>query len=114
MATKGANRLAHLFPRSRFSAPKYDSAFVDSGFGTPSIDVIEVPTAGNHLRIEWTAKSASKPILLVGHYDTVWPIGTLQRLPLAVIDGKARGPGVFDMKAGLVQGFWAMRALLEE
>lgn len=51
-------------------------------------------------------------ILLLGHLDTVWPIGTLARLPFSAEDGRLRGPGVFDMKAGVVQG-WAALALLE-
>jgi glutamate carboxypeptidase len=49
--------------------------------------------------------------LLVGHHDTVWPIGTLARIPWSLVDGIARGPGVFDMKAGLVQTFHALAAL---
>lgn len=39
--------------------------------------------------------------LLLGHLDTVWPVGSLAELPFAVTDGRARGPGVFDMKAGI-------------
>jgi glutamate carboxypeptidase len=50
---------------------------------------------------------------MVGHFDTVWPAGTLAHMPFQVEDGQARGPGVFDMKAGLVQAFWALRALRE-
>jgi glutamate carboxypeptidase len=42
-------------------------------------------------------------VLLLGHFDTVWPLGTLASWPFAVQDGVARGPGVFDMKAGIVQ-----------
>lgn len=48
---------------------------------------------------------------LVGHYDTVWPVGTLAGRPFAVAAGRATGPGVFDMKAGLVQGLAAIAAL---
>lgn len=51
--------------------------------------------------------------LLLGHCDTVWPIGTLKKMPLVVEDGIMRGPGVFDMKSGLVQGIFALRALRE-
>lgn len=51
--------------------------------------------------------------LLLGHCDTVWPIGTLATMPLVIEDGHMRGPGVFDMKAGLVQGILALRALHE-
>ncbi|MDP9867688.1 MULTISPECIES: M20/M25/M40 family metallo-hydrolase [Streptosporangium] len=50
-------------------------------------------------------------VLLVGHHDTVWPIGTLATHPWSLVDGIARGPGVFDMKAGLVQIFHALAAL---
>jgi glutamate carboxypeptidase len=42
-------------------------------------------------------------VLVVGHYDTVWPLGTIAQWPMTVLDGVARGPGVFDMKAGIVQ-----------
>ncbi|MFB4285408.1 MULTISPECIES: M20 family metallopeptidase [unclassified Nonomuraea] len=50
-------------------------------------------------------------VLLLGHHDTVWPIGTLTTHPWSVVDGVARGPGVFDMKAGLVQTFHALAGL---
>jgi glutamate carboxypeptidase len=50
-------------------------------------------------------------ILLLGHLDTVWPIGTLARIPFASDGHVLRGPGVFDMKAGVVQG-WAALTLL--
>ena len=49
-------------------------------------------------------------VLLVGHHDTVWPIGSLREHPFRVVDGKAYGPGCFDMKAGLVQMFHALAA----
>jgi glutamate carboxypeptidase len=52
-----------------------------------------------------------KPALLIGHYDTVWPEGTLADWPFTVHGGAATGPGVYDMKAGLVTGVWALRAL---
>jgi glutamate carboxypeptidase len=59
----------------------------------------------SHLR--WG--SADPRVLLVGHLDTVWPLGTIDRIPFSVTDGVARGPGSFDMKAGLVQGLFALR-----
>lgn len=51
------------------------------------------------------------PVLILAHYDTVWPLGTLQERPFTVTDGRMTGPGVFDMKAGLVQAVWALGAL---
>ncbi|MCM2393859.1 M20/M25/M40 family metallo-hydrolase [Streptomyces albipurpureus] len=50
-------------------------------------------------------------VLLLGHHDTVWPIGTLATHPWSIENGIARGPGVFDMKGGLVQMFHALASL---
>ena len=52
-------------------------------------------------------------LLVLGHYDTVYASGTLRRMPFRVKSGKAFGPGVFDMKAGIVQALFAFRALRE-
>jgi glutamate carboxypeptidase len=49
--------------------------------------------------------------LLLGHCDTVWPVGTLKQMPVRVEGEAVRGPGVFDMKGGLVQMIYAMRAV---
>ena len=49
--------------------------------------------------------------LLIGHSDTVWPVGTTRSMPVVVENGRVRGPGTFDMKAGLVQGLFALDAL---
>jgi glutamate carboxypeptidase len=51
------------------------------------------------------------PQLLVGHCDTVWPVGTLRQMPVAAEGDLLRGPGVFDMKGGLVQMLYALRAV---
>ncbi len=51
--------------------------------------------------------------LLLGHCDTVWPLGTLDKMPLVVEDNVVRGPGVYDMKSGLTQMIFALRALKE-
>lgn len=57
--------------------------------------------------------TAPGTVLLLCHYDTVWPAGTLAEWPFEVVDGRATGPGVFDMKTGLVQAVWALRLLRE-
>jgi glutamate carboxypeptidase len=62
-----------------------------------------------HLR--WVFGDGPRRVLLVGHHDTVWPIGSLDDHPWSVTDGIARGPGCLDMKAGLVQMFHALSVL---
>ncbi|HEX6770957.1 MAG TPA: M20 family metallopeptidase [Acidobacteriaceae bacterium] len=54
-----------------------------------------------------------KPVLLLGHLDTVWPVGTLAEMPWRVEDGWAYGPGVLDMKAGVVMALEAIRLAQE-
>src|SRR5918996_2684698 len=54
-------------------------------------------------------RNGDRPVLLLCHFDTVWPPGTLAAFPFEVDDGVARGPGTFDMKAGIVQCIEALR-----
>ncbi len=56
-------------------------------------------------------RSKRKPLLLLGHLDTVWPLGTLRSMPWREADGRLWGPGVLDMKAGVVMALAALRAL---
>ena len=53
-------------------------------------------------------------ILLLGHVDTVWPLGTIERLPCRIDGDRITGPGSFDMKAGDIQALWALRAVREQ
>ena len=55
----------------------------------------------------------TRTVVLLGHLDTVWPIGTIRTMPFRVEAGRAYGPGVFDMKAGVVMALAALRALQE-
>ena len=73
------------------------------------------PPRGPHVLVRLPGASpAEKPLLLLGHLDTVWPHGTLAEIPFRIEAGVARGPGVYDMKAGLVQTIWALRTLDRE
>jgi len=56
---------------------------------------------------------AAKPALLLGHLDTVWPLGTLKTMPCRVSDGRLWGPGALDMKAGVAMAFTAIEMLSE-
>lgn len=53
----------------------------------------------------------NQPVMLLGHLDTVWPLGTLQQMPFRIADGRVWGPGTLDMKAGVAMGLVAIRAL---
>jgi glutamate carboxypeptidase len=59
------------------------------------------------------ARSKRGRVLLLGHLDTVWPKGTLKKMPWREVDGTLRGPGVLDMKAGVVMALEAVAALRE-
>lgn len=64
---------------------------------------------GDDGRVRWTSAPGRDPdVLLLGHLDTVWPIGTLARLPFVVDGERVTGPGTFDMKAGIVLGVHAL------
>lgn len=67
--------------------------------------------AGDHLQVDFPG--LGKPILMLGHMDTVWDLGTLAAMPFRVASGHAYGPGSFDMKAGIVQAIYAVSALRE-
>src|SRR5687768_12538475 len=69
------------------------------------------PTAGDHLRASFG--SGARQILLLGHFDTVWPVGQVARMPIKRERGRLHGPGVFDMKAGIGLAALATRAVLE-
>lgn len=76
------------------------------------IEIIKNTEAGNHLIAKFGPDDdETKPILILSHYDTVWPEGTLQEMPFKKEDGIIKGPGVFDMKGGLIQALWALRAI---
>jgi glutamate carboxypeptidase len=59
------------------------------------------------------ARGGRKPVLLLGHLDTVWPLGTLKTMPWREKAGRIFGPGVLDMKAGVMMALTAVRALRE-
>ena len=76
------------------------------------VRVIKHPTAGAAVLAQfWGAARQTKPILLLGHLDTVWEVGTLARMPFRIQNGRAYGPGIYDMKSGIVCGLWAVRTL---
>jgi glutamate carboxypeptidase len=101
---------ARLHQIARFTAEQL-RPFADQ------MDLIEAPGFGTHLRACFNseaAQSANAQLLIIGHLDTVWPAGTLERLPFRINDeGQAHGPGVFDMKSGVSIAIEALRAIAE-
>lgn len=70
--------------------------------------------SGNTLEARFGPRSRSAaPVLLLGHLDTVWPLGTLTAMPCRVANGRLFGPGALDMKAGVAMAFTALEMLAE-
>jgi glutamate carboxypeptidase len=86
--------------------------FVGSQFDAigGAVDFIPVERFGDHLRVNFPGKTSEK-ILLLGHTDTVFPVGEVAKRPFHITNGTATGPGVFDMKAGILIMWSALRAL---
>src|SRR3984957_6290786 len=117
----------------RCESPSGDKAAVDR-FGAmvaregrrrgAVVKILRQRLGGEHLRVEMAAEarrdsrrrdgSADRDygqILVLGHLDTIYPIGTIAKMPFRVRSGKAWGPGTFDMKGGLVLALAAVDAL---
>ncbi|HYH32168.1 MAG TPA: M20/M25/M40 family metallo-hydrolase [Pseudonocardia sp.] len=110
--------LPRLVAYARHETPTGDAAALDA-----LADVLEeryrelgartervVHDTGDHLVARW-GDGGQPHVLLLGHHDTVWPRGQLQTMPVAEADGVLRGPGVYDMKGGLVVAELAMAVL---
>ena len=91
-----------------FLAPRFDALGGRSHFHRSN-------EFGDSLQIDFAAPSREagnrRPILLLGHYDTVYPLGTLASMPCKIEDGHLRGPGVLDMKSGIALMLHAIEAL---
>ncbi|KUL67633.1 2-dehydropantoate 2-reductase [Streptomyces albidoflavus] len=85
--------------------------WLDNALGAPAHEEIRPRAAAGDLMIRRYPGTGTRPVLLLGHYDTVWPTGTLDQWPFRRDGDRITGPGVFDMKAGLVQAVWALKAL---
>ena len=66
---------------------------------------------GNHLQVDFAGEGIAEPVLLLGHYDTVYPLGTLANMPCRVAKDKLTGPGVLDMKSGIALMLHAIAGL---
>ena len=105
-------------------SPSHDKSAVDA-FGAmvasewekrgAEVRMLAQTERGNHLRIEVRASGtpANGQVMVLGHLDTVYPLGTIAKTPFRVSGRRAWGPGTFDMKGGLVLALFAVDALRE-
>ena len=104
-------------------SPSRDKALVDA-FGTRvaaefeklggTVELVPQLEVGSVLRVTFAPEPRKKPVLLLGHLDTVYEQGTLERMPCRTSAGKMYGPGIFDMKGGIVMMLLAIAALKDE
>jgi glutamate carboxypeptidase len=69
---------------------------------------------GDHLQVDFPGKTSRNPVLLLGHMDTVYPLGTLAKMPCRMRDGRLYGPGAYDMKSGIALMLYAIDALRDQ
>jgi glutamate carboxypeptidase len=77
--------------------------------GNPRIH--PAPEYGDNVQIDFPASRKIKPVLLLGHFDTVYPLGTLAKMPCRMADDRMHGPGVLDMKSGIALMLYAIESL---
>src|SRR4051812_2974324 len=88
-----------------------------AGVGEAGAELTRIPGRDGYgdtlvARTKPRTKGTGKPILIAGHLDTVWGLGTLERMPFLVEGEQAHGPGIYDMKAGSFLAFNAVRGIL--
>ena len=112
---------ALLLDLARLESPSLDAAAQEPVFArltteleAAGLRVRRLPgqrTGGQLWAVPRERRRGAPAQLLLGHCDTVWAHGTVETMPVEIVDGRLTGPGVYDMKAGLVQGIFALRAL---
>lgn len=78
-----------------------------------NVKIHEIEKFGNHLQVDFSGPSDRPPLLLLGHMDTVYPVGTISKMPFRVSKGRVWGPGVFDMKSGIALALHVIEAILQ-
>ena len=91
--------------------------FVVGGLAEAGVSLTRIPGRdgyGDNLVARVDPRSAVKPILAVGHLDTVWSTGTLAKMPFRIDRDRAYGPGILDMKAGSFAAVYAVREIARQ
>lgn len=115
------NLITDLKELSLIESPSTDPAsqkdafkFLNQKFQRLNYYTLQVPgkTTGGYFYARPNERIKNYPVqIMVGHCDTVWPHGTLDKMPVKVSNGQIRGPGVYDMKGGLLQMIYAIKAI---
>jgi len=104
----------------RLESPSTDKAAVDRcgdalttllASAGASVKRVSQSACGDHILAEFAGGPAG--VLILGHFDTVWDVGQIERMPFVEKDGRLYGPGIFDMKSSIAVALLAMRALIE-
>jgi glutamate carboxypeptidase len=102
----------------RLESPSHDKAAVDrcgaeivARMRRAGADVELLPRDERGAHVSARIPGSGRPVLLLGHFDTVWPVGTLERMPLRRDGSRLYGPGTFDMKGGIAIALGAIAAL---
>jgi len=113
--------LAELTALVEHESPSRDKAALDAlaariaarwiDLGAASVEIVDNPVGGHHVVGRFAGGLDQRPTLVVGHFDTVWPAGTLARMPIRREGERLHGPGVYDMKTSLVLVNAAVEAL---
>lgn len=105
------SELQHLIERESPSADLAavaESARSVSEIGAGHVGAVpEVIVIDGCSHVRWKFGTGPTKVLQLSHHDTVWPVGTIERIPFTVTDGVIRGPGSYDMKIGLLMGLTA-------
>jgi glutamate carboxypeptidase len=111
LGSKQASMLTELRRLVQHESPSRDKQALDSlatalgvrmGEIGGRVTIVDNPLGGNHVLAHFSSAIRIRPALILGHFDTVWPLGTLARLPVREESGRLYGPGAYDMKANLV------------
>jgi glutamate carboxypeptidase len=103
--------LAELTALAEHESPSRDKPRLDALAATiarrwsalgGAVEIVANPNGGDHVVARFTGGTDQRPSLVLGHFDTVWPVGTLAKMPVRREGVRLHGPGVYDMKADLV------------
>ncbi|RIK45693.1 MAG: carboxypeptidase, partial [Chloroflexi bacterium] len=120
VADRSSNTLALLEEIVKHESPTNEKSALDQltrflqeqiSLRNGAVERLQQDVYGDLLVARWPGNPELRPLFVMTHVDTVWPIGTLQRLPWRQEDGRQYGPGVFDMKASVAMMLTAIEII---